>query len=681
MATRFSIFLAPRAALAGASLALALGACGGPAIAPGGGPEDGGPPPDAAPLDPIASCELEQHPAFDALLPVAAIATVRGVYVATHEGLWHAATVDDRFERVATIPFRNGPGSLAALDDGSLFAWFDPRWDGEGGSVFESADGGATWIERPFDVDLERFGDAIVLDADGTRLVARNHGIAVEAGVIPLVELDRDTGRWVPIPGAPPADRSPFWIGRILGFDRGAIVAAERRDGGIYRLAVGGERWEHIPGLDEWGYSSYAARGELGVSTSLRGIFARVDGAWTFVEHFDYQFLQVAAGDDGFVAVAATRARRSVDGTVWEETTAPGFEEGAPFSLSRSGDALVALHAYPSSTSAAAIRLSGDAASSWRDPDLVAERVGHVVLHDAALYANRWRPGTYDWRVRDGDGWSPVRWSEEISYGTVAFTDDGAWECSSDGCAYRSDAGDVGERTALPPDHAATPEGAFATSHGVFVASRAYLDETCGVPLHPGLARLDPATGTWSDASRGLPYEPIASGPCAGRPVYIEVVAMIEHGEVLIATTGERWRPSPQPSAIHRSTDGGATWEAVLEGDELIAIETTDHGTFALLAQGGLVVTDARLSALAPVASSPPGTVTDLVALDGRLVASTESWSGPSIWVSGDGARTWEPLEVEGADRIGPAGDLDVRGSRLAIASLTSSAWIATGCF
>ena len=80
----------------------------------------------------------------------------------------------------------------------------------------------------------------------------------------------------------------------------------------------------------------------------------------------------------------------------------------------------------------------------------------------------------------------------------------------------------------------------------------------------------------------------------------------------------------------------------------------------------------------APIATQPGAVIVDLVALDGRLVAATDS----GLFTSDDGGASWTTLAAH--PRLDSIADLDASNgdsSVLAIASRTSGLWEATGCF
>jgi hypothetical protein len=276
--------------------------------------------------------------------------------------------------------------------------------------------------------------------------------------------------------------------------------------------------------------------------------------------------------------------------------------------------------------------------------------------------------------------WSLVEWRDSYVGGFVVV-EDGAWGCNFDGCAHRNHDGVFGPLVPYPNDtFGGWGVAAFATSHGVFIVPNGGWLSECGSPVRPGAMRLSAdssGSATWTDASVGIPHGP-ETGACIR---YEAIIDLVELNGVLYATTSPDTYASGAEHVVLASTDGGESWTEILRDDSMLAAVASNGVSFALLENRGIVVME-DAGAFRPVAAAPPSTVTDLVAFEGYLVASTLAWDGtPSVWLSGDGGRSFWPLEADGASELGPIAALDVRGARLGLASRTSGLWEATGCF
>lgn len=610
-------------------------------------PSDAGPPPppveDAGPPDP-APCELAQLAAMDRLRAHDVLATPETIWVANAQGLWRSGSTESAFARETRLPaLDRGVFSLATFE-GAIFASVDAS-----ARIFETRDRGASWTERP----LEGWtGGRAKLFTDGSRLIASGSGHD-------LFELDPATMRWSPIHAEPP-EASPHFTFDVIGFDRGAVVANDVYGNGMVRLERNAPRWERINGLGEWGYYSFATRGDVRVTANARGLFADAGGTWRLVAELPTDFVEILDAGDRFLAFTANEMLSSSDGVRWDRSSASAGTGGQAARVSRSGSLLVWLGAD--------LRWSEDDGASWREASLVSERVEHVALHEDAVFATT-DPGRSRWRMfRDG-AWAAPSWGDAPV--RVGFTDEGVWLCDTNACAYSADAGEPIQTVEMPATHRFIM-GVFPTASGLFVAPASRWDESCYATVQPGLIRVDRAAGTWSDASSGLPSDPLWEGsPCAGQPVYWSVLGVLEVGDVLLASVGSGLR-----FKVLRSLDGGSSWQEILDGDLVRAATETDQGAFALLSDGELVSSNDGFASVQPVNNPPAAEIADLVSIEGRLVVGTSSQAGTSLWVSADGARSWSP-----AGALGPIADLDVHGRRLAVATRSSGVWEASGCF
>jgi hypothetical protein len=653
-------------------IALLVG-CGGPATntADAGtvDPADATMEPEASP----PSCELTQVPLAQPAVASTTLVTARSIFIGDARGLWRSSGIDERFERVTSMPGDSRDVvTLVGLDDGAIFAVI-----GEG-RVLMSRDDGERWEEL---VELPPVSGVTAprLHTDGERVVGT---VAPGGGgVQALYDLDHATGDWIEIVADEPVEG--WGHGFVLvGVDEGALLATPSgyRSGGLFRLERGAARWEHVEGLNENGYTTFARHGDVAVIASGTGIWAEIDGLYRRVLEHELGAPIIVSTADGFLGVAAEGVLRSSDGIAWDVDVYADGALRSPKLLSESGGRVATLRdGDASSFVPRLVSLSDDLGASWREPSIVSQSFERVSTHGedehrisyVSPYA--WWPyeGFVTWQ---GGAWSSFSWRLPYGASAVAMTETGAWGCAFTGCVHRSDDGELGPQIAMPESpFAHEPTTAFATSHGLFVSPRSY-GTSCGV-VQPGLVVLRDGA-EWEDASAGLrSWEP----ECAGTPSVATVSAMLEERGVLWATQSRQYAIEPFEPVVLRSIDGGRSWREVREGAEFVALVRTEAGAYGLFRPGVIEALDASGEVFAEVAAQPGGgEVVDMVALDGRLVAATAE-AGGGLWLSDDGARSWEPLLSEA--RIGPIADLDVHGSVLSIASRTSGLWEASECF
>ncbi len=608
---------------------------------------------DAGVIEVHARCTLTQSAQTLPTEQLAAAATEDAFFIGDRQGLWRGISASDRMVRVTTVPRPDlSVTSIAALDDGRIFVATGS------GPVFESDSGGDAWIERPY----EREGEVVLgLRSDGVRLV----GVVGDPSFpSAYVELDGD-GRWVPFEASPPPPGCT-----LIGFDGDGLACSGGRTDGVYRLATGAPAWEPIPGLVEWGYYSFARMGDVRLTTSASGIRVEGSSGWDLVVDRPMSVFVLDVGSEGVLAVDSDASFASPDGVTFTALGAgPGIS--GPVELSRAGDR-VAVH------SGGSARLSDDGGASFVEPPVVSESLSGVALRDGARYAIDY--GSSRLLAERGGVWSLVEWRDPYVGGFVVV-EDGAWGCNYEGCAHRSHEGVFGPLLPYPDDtFGGWGVAAFSTSYGLFIVPNGGGLSGCGGPVRPGPMRLSTdssGSATWTDASVGIPRSP-ATGACAR---YEAIVEMAELNGVLYATTSPDTYASGAEHVVLASTDGGQSWTEVLRDDSMLTAAESNGVSFALLENRGVVVLE-DVGAFRPVAAQPPGTITDLVTFEGYLVASTLAWDGtPSVWISGDGGRSFRPLEADGASNLGPIAALDARGPRLGLASRTSGLWEATDCF
>jgi hypothetical protein len=653
---------------------LLLPGCGAPAIGADAGRGD---PPDAGGGEaarreaPPPTCTLEQAPLAEPAVANAVLATPDHVFIGDGRGLWRTSGVGERFEHLTGSP----PGvylTLTRVDDGAIFAVLGD------GRVVWSWDEGEHWDE--IDDLRPRASGAPRLYTDGARIVGAIFNVG--GGVETIHDLDRATGGWAEIVAAEPVEGWGHSGFALVGVDRGALLATPNgsRSGGLFRLDRGAPRWVHVEGMDENGYSTFARRGDVAVVASPAGIWAEIDGSYrpALAQVLSHPILVPTA--DGFLGVHAGGVLRSADGIAW---TVEPFVDGrvrAPALLSESGGCAAMLASIGRSFYPSDVSLSDDGGTSWRAPSIVSQTFERVAAHgegaDRIRYVSRWAGGsTFDPLTWRGGGWTSFAWPLPVAT-AVAMTGGGAWACAYTGCVHRTDDGEVGPTIAmLKSSYAYEPRTAFATSHGLFVSPRPYGTQ-CGA-VQPGLIVLrDDTTGTWEDASAGLRSWTPA---CAGTPSVATVSAMHELDGALWATQAHAYLSLPFTPLVLRSIDGGRSWRAMREGVELVALVRAEAGAFGLFRPGVIEALDATGDTFAPAPAQPGDVVTDLVALEGWLVAATAGADDSALWLSDDGARSWKPLVTDA--RIGPITDLDAHGAVLTVAARRSGLWEASGCF
>lgn len=663
-------------------LALLVG-CGPASIAaPDAGPGEGS---DAAAADAAASdarleappptCELAQAPLARPATAHAVLVTPRGFLLGDARGLWRSTGVEERFERVTSL----SSGStvvvtLVRADDGAIFAGLGD------GRIRMSRDEGEHWDDVAELPPGSRGRSAPRLHTDGARIVGTVDGFA---GVEAVYELDRASGGWIEIVAGDPLEGWGHSGFTLVGVDGGALLATPNgyRSGGLFRLERGAARWERVEGMDGIGYSTVARRGDVVVVASPTGIWAEIDGAYRPALERELGHPLIVSTADGFLGVHSEGVLRSADGLAWDVEALADGSSRAPAVLSEHGGRVATVRGDLGALDGGFVSLSEDRGARWREPSIVSQGFERVATHGDRDGRIAYVSSYPTWSSFDPSTWRRGVWatfSWPLPYGAsaVAISRDGAWACASTGCVHRTDDGEVGPTIAMPESpFAHEPTGAFVTRHGLFVSPRPY-GTTCGV-VQPGLVVLrDEADPTWEDASAGLrSWAP----QCAGAPSVATVATMFELEGALWATQAEAYLTPPFPPVVLRSLDGGRRWRAMREDAELVALVRAEAGAFGLFRPGTIEVLDATGEVFAPAPVQPGAVVTDLVVLDGRLVAATADAHGSALWLSDDGAHSWAPLLVD--PRIGPITDLDVHGSVLTIASRTSGLWEASGCF
>lgn len=676
---------APLGTRAGACLLALLAGCGpagaaGIAADAGAGAGGDAATPDAAPTDarleaPPPTCELEEAPLARPATGLSVLSTPRSFFLGDARGLWRAGSSDERFERVTSLS-RDSVAvvTLVRLDDGAIVAALGD------GRIAISPDEAESWEDLPGLPPGSRGSSAPHLHTDGERLVGTVDGFA---GVEALYELERASGRWSEIVAGEPTEGWGHSGFAIVGIDRGAILATPNgyRQGGLFRLERGAPRWERVEGLDGIGTTTFARRGDVAVVANASGIWAEIDGAYEVVLERALGRPLLVPTEGGFFGVYSEGVLRSPDGIAWDLETFPDGSSLAPVLLSESGGRVATVRGDVGAFEGGTVSLSDDRGASWRLPSIVSQSFERVATHGDGEDRIRYVSSYATWSHYDPSTWRRGVWTSfswPLPYGAsaVAMTETGAWACAFTGCVHRTDDGGVGPTIAMPESpFAHEPTSAFATEHGLFVSPRPY-GTTCGV-VQPGLIVLRDATeASWQDASAGLrSWAP----QCAGTPSVATVRTMFELDGALWATQAEDYLTPPFQPVVLRSIDGGRSWQAMREGAELAALVRADAGAFGLFRPGVIEALDAAGETFAPAPAQPSAVVTDLVVLDGWLVAATNDERGAGLWLSDDGARSWEPLLVD--TRIGPITDLDVYGSVLTIASRTSGLWEASGCF
>ncbi len=136
--------------------------------------------------------------------------------------------------------------------------------------------------------------------------------------------------------------------------------------------------------------------------------------------------------------------------------------------------------------------------------------------------------------------------------------------------------------------------------------------------------------------------------------------------------------------AIVRSTDGGFTWQRVLNGDgsfgALRAVGASDDGsTFVASGDGGAILVSHDAGASWTDVSMPaPGGLNDVAYLGGRWVAAGRGWNGSGFdslcYVSGDGD-AWSPC----AFAVGEVLSAGAQGGALHVFTLSDHAYSTDG--
>lgn len=631
---------------------------------------------DAPPEAPSPTCELVQAPLARPATAHTVLVTPGSIFIGDARGLWRSSRIDERFERVATLAHdATAVVTLARVDDGAIFAVLGD------GSIATSRDEAERWETLAEMPPSSGGSSAPRLYTDGERVVGTVLG---SGGVETLYDLDRATGSWIEIVAGEPAEGWGHSGFALVGVDSGSLLGTPNgyRTGGLFRLERGAARWEHVEGMDGNGYTTFARRGDVAVVASAAGIWAEIDGTYRPVLEEELGRPLIVPTADGFFGVHARGLLRSSDGIAWDVEAFGGGESRWPAVLSENGGGVATVRGDEGSFEGGVVSLSEDRGATWREPPIVSQgfervsthgdgeaRIDYVSSYSTWSYydASTWRPG---------GSWASFSWPLPYGASAVAMTDTGAWACAFTGCVHRTDDGEVGPTIAMPESpFAHEPTTAFSTSHGLFVSPRPY--GTAGGVVQPGLVVLrDEVEATWQDASSGLR----SWGPGAvGAPSVATVSSMLELDGVLWATQSQEYLPRPFQPVLLASIDGGRSWREMREGVELVALVRAEAGAFGLLRPDGIAALDAAGEAFAPVPTQPGAVVTDLVVLDGWLVAATRDARGSALWLSDDGARSWEPLLTDA--RIGPITDLDVHGSVLTIASRTSGLWEASGCF
>lgn len=122
-------------------------------------------------------------------------------------------------------------------------------------------------------------------------------------------------------------------------------------------------------------------------------------------------------------------------------------------------------------------------------------------------------------------------------------------------------------------------------------------------------------------------------------------------GSGILYTAGRFWEPIP--GGVLRSTDGGTTWQAVLDGDWSLAVDPHRAGTVWAVGELGVRVTRDGGTSWQSAGSDPAGELAAIV-LDPRrprtLYVSTRQ---NDVFRSIDGGRTWHPFGAGGKGRPG----------------------------
>lgn len=689
MTERFSAFWAL------ASLTLVSG-CDPAMVAPvDGGTGDASAEIDAGREPVPPSCELWQAPQHQPVRASTALVTAESIYLGDARGLWRSTGLTERFEPVSLPGAASWRGVVQLLEtaDGAIFAVLgDER-------ILRSDDDGAHWEALAPVPNDDGSWRRPRLATDGERVVVLAHDAVTGAS---LHDLDRESGAWTEVLAEPPIEGWGHGGFRLVGLDHDALFAAPEgyRQGGLYRLDRSAPRWVHVEGLDAFGYTSFVRGERTAIVGSPQGIWAEVDGAFVHVLDGELGGPILVSTSDGFLGLDRAGLLRSIDGVTWtiepfsegERLPASGLSErGGRVAILRGegeGEHEVRLAALDTAGSGAA------RATRWETPSIISQRFEEVSLHgegDAHItYVSPYTTwGSYGVAARADDAWTEVTWSLPSAVSTVAMSETGLWACAYSGCVHRSDDGEVGRLIAMPEmPYAFEPSTAFATLHGLFVSARPYGTPT-GV-VQPGLMVLrDAWSGTWEDASAGLRSW---SNPFTGAPHVATVTALFELDGVMWATQSQRYLPMPFTSVVLRSDDVGSSWTVMREGVELTALVSADAGVFGIFEAGTFesgtgeagdrttvieAMNDDRTT-FAPIATQPGAVIVDLVALDGRLVAATDS----GLFTSDDGGASWATLAAH--PRLDSIADLDASSgdsSVLAIASRTSGLWEATGCF
>ena len=386
-------------------------------------------------------------------------------------------------------------------------------------------------------------------------------------------------------------------------FDRDGIALAGTEGGGIWRTEDSGRRW--LP-------ANFGL-----VDQSVQALLCSAD--WSKQE------LTLAGTSEGLF-------RSTNGGRAWREVDWP-FPDLAISSLAAAGDP--ASQTYYAGTEEGFVYVSNDDGRAWK-------RAGQP------------SPG------------SPVNALHAVQAGQglalLAGTTDGIFLSADGGTTWRPVCSEVGAVLSLAGAGPLVVAGSYDS--GVWQsddAGQSWRPLSQGLAAR-GLARLllgegsfyalGPNEGVWRSCDCGRSWEKIE--PLAAHlPLSTLAVAQGEEGEVLLA--------SSVMSGLLRSTDGGATWQAVQEGCDILAILAAPSGpgdrrAWAATAEGQVLLSTDLGATWAPLSSDAEGERALLLAAsphlaeDNTLLLGTTTEVGwrkqPTIhiWRSTDGGRTWKKV-------------------------------------
>lgn len=545
-----------------------------------------------------------------------------GLFFATDHALFHAERFDGELVRVegVAVPLDARIDSLVAAS-GSIFVGIAGRES----RVLESPDEGVTWIDRTPEVEVWRS----TLLSNGERLVM--------GGVDPREFLEFDGSEWKSVTPAAPEGEGDHIGFDPIAFDGDALVANDIYGGGLVRLPPEAARFERLEGLGEWGYTSFVSRPDVRVTVNDSAIFAEVAGEWSATHAFEAHPGEMEILDLGTHLLAlGNRQMTSVDGITWTD-------QGAPMQLG--GVSASGFESRVAWLVDGQLKLSDDGGESWAAPQLAVDHITDVSLTADGLHAR----GRL-WQRLDTESWTEA----DTNVAVGGFTEDGLWSCRANTCSFTPSDGSPVETFSVPQ----IPNRVFATDMGVFLGGDLREGLYCE-DAPPTLSRLDPATGVITPMT-GLPSVTCGNRLMRGNLVQVGAELLLSVQEALDTTT------------TFRSEDGGETWIETSAPDETISaavdVESGRHalfgGTIARYVDGAYEPIETELEE-----------ITDLVALDGRLMVSTYATRGPSVWASLD-AREWFP-----AAELGPILALDARDGVLAVATSTTGAWSLRDCY